>query len=68
MRIDNLDTDLYFKAKRVLDIFDGNTPVVFYLTDTDKKLIAPKNMWVSLNKVMIKELKYQLGEENVVIY
>lgn len=68
LRIDNLDTDLYFKAKRVLDIFDGNTPVVFYLTDTDKKLIAPKNMWVSPNKVMIKELKYQLGEENVVIY
>ncbi|MGN1130427.1 MAG: OB-fold nucleic acid binding domain-containing protein, partial [Ruminococcus sp.] len=67
LRIDNLDTDKYMKAKRVLEIFDGNTPVVFYLTDTDKKLLAPKNMWVSLNKVMIKELKYQLGEENVVI-
>ena len=67
LRIDNLDTDLYQKAVRVIDIFDGNTPVVFYLTETGKRLIAPRNMWVSLNDVMIKELKFQLGDENVVV-
>ena len=29
--------------------------------------MAPANMWVSLNDVMIRELKYQLGEKNVVV-
>jgi DNA polymerase-3 subunit alpha len=66
LRIDDLDTDLYNRAKRVLDIFEGTTPVIFYLTKTKRKLKAPSSMWVSLNDVMIKELKYQLGEENVV--
>lgn len=68
IRIDNLDTELYKKAFRVIDIFEGRTPVVFYLTETNKKLIAPEKMWVALNDVMIKELKYQLGDENVVVY
>ena len=67
IRIDNLDSELYKKAFRVIDIFGGRTPVIFYLTDTKKKLIAPETMWVSLNDVMIKELKYQLGDENVVV-
>lgn len=66
LRIDDLNTDIYNRAKRVLDIFEGNTQVIFYLTNSGKKVKAPSSMWVSLNDVMIKELKYQLGDENVV--
>lgn len=66
LRIDDLYTDKYDRAKRVLDIFEGSTPVIFYLTDSKRKVKAPTSMWVSLNEVMIKELKHQLGEENVV--
>ena len=66
IRIDDLNTDKYNRAKRVLDIFDGRTPVIFYLTDTHRKVRAPSSMWVDINPVMIKELKYQLGDENVV--
>lgn len=66
LRIDDLYTDKYDRAKRVLDIFEGSTPVIFYLTDSKRKVKAPTSMWVSLNDVMIKELKHQLGEENVV--
>lgn len=66
LRIDDLNTDKYNRAKRVLDIFDGRTPVIFYLTDTKRKVKAPSSMWVDINPVMIKELKYQLGDENVV--
>ena len=65
IRIDDLNTELYFKAKRVLDIFEGPTPVIFYLTNSNRKVKAPSSMWVSLNDVMIKELKFQLGEKNV---
>lgn len=67
IRIDNLESELYKKAFRIIDIFEGRTPVIFYLTDTNKKLIAPEKMWVSLNDVMVKELKHQLGDENVVV-
>lgn len=65
LRIDDLNTELYNKAKRVLDIFEGPTPVIFYLTDSGRKVKAPSSMWVSLNDVMIKELKFQLGDKNV---
>lgn len=66
LRIDDLNTELYNKAKRVLDIFEGSTPVIFYLTDSGRKVKAPSSMWVTLNDVMIKELKFQLGDKNVV--
>ena len=67
LRIDDLNTDMFRRAKRVLDIFEGNTPVVFYLTDANRKVKAPRGMWTQLNDVMIGELKYQLGEENVAV-
>ena len=66
LRIDDLNTELYYKAKRVLDIFEGPTPVIFYLTSSGRKVKAPSSMWVTLNDVMIKELKFQLGNTNVV--
>lgn len=66
LRIDDLDTELYTRAKRVIDIFEGTTPVIFYLTKPNRKVKAPSSMWVSLNDVMLKELKFQLGESNVV--
>lgn len=65
LRIDDLNTNLYYRAKQVLDIFDGTTPVIFYLTKSNRKVKAPSSMWVSLNDVMIKELKYRLGDNNV---
>ena len=67
LRIDDLNTPLYEKARRVLDIFDGRTPVIFYLTQANRKVKAPSNMWVSLNDVMLRELRHQLGEHNVAV-
>ncbi len=66
IRIDDLNTPMYNRVKRVLDIFEGPTPVIFYLTDSGRKVKSPSAMWVSLNDVMIKELKHQIGDENVV--
>lgn len=66
IKIDDLNTEKYYKAKRVLDIFDGQTPVIFYLEESKRQVKAPASMWVSLNEVMLKELRYQLGDKNVV--
>lgn len=67
LRIDDFNTDMFRRAMRILYIFEGNTPVIFYLTNSKRKVKAPSNMWVSLNDVMIKELKHQIGDENVVV-
>ncbi len=67
LRIDDLNTPLYEKARRVLDIFDGPTPVIFYLTDSKRKVKAPSGLWVSLNDVMLRELRFQLGDSNVAV-
>lgn len=67
LRIDDLNTPLYEKARRVLDIFEGSTPVIFYLTQSNRKVKAPSNMWVSLNEVMVRELRHQLGDKNVAV-
>ena len=53
--------------KNLLEIFDGNTQVVFRLTDTGKKVSAPRSLWVMLNEPLVRELKYILGDENVFV-
>ncbi len=67
LKIDDLHTDMYRRAKRVLDIFEGRTPVIFYLTSSNRAVKAPSSMWTDLNDVMIGELKYQLGDKNVAV-
>lgn len=67
LRIDNLESNTFKKVRNVLEIFGGNTQVIFYLTDTKKKMRAPRGLWVALNEPLIKELKYKLGDENVVV-
>jgi len=55
------------RAKNLLEIFEGNTPVYVMFADTGKLTIAPKNLWVDVNNVLIRELIAVLGEENVKI-
>ena len=65
LKVDTKDGVLFNKARRLIEIFDGTTPVFFYLEQDKKVLRAPSNLWVSLNDVLISELKNQLGEDNV---
>ncbi|MBQ7133745.1 MAG: DNA polymerase III subunit alpha [Ruminococcus sp.] len=67
LRLPKLECEKYNKLKNLLDLFKGDTQVVLYLTDTNKKLLAPQSLWVKLNDTLIKELIYQLGEDNVVL-
>jgi len=50
----------------MLKYFGGNTPVCFYDED-NKKTVAEREYWVSLNDCLLSELKRRLGEENVKI-
>lgn len=65
LKVPSLECREYFKAKNILEIFGGNTRVIFYLSETKSQVLAPRSMWTSVNPTMLAELKYQLGEDNV---
>ncbi len=55
------------RAKQLMAIFDGITPVYVYV-ESDKKLMkAPRAMWVDVNDVLLRELRRVLGENNVAV-
>ncbi len=62
LKVDTKDGVLFNKARRLIEIFDGDTPVYFYLAEDKKVLKAPRHMWVSLNDVLLSELTNQLGD------
>ncbi len=65
LKVDTKDGELFKKACNLIGIFDGTTPVYFYLEQDQKVLRAPTNLWVDLNDVLISELENQLGKGNV---
>ena len=67
LRVPDLECEKYKKAKNLLEIFHGNTRVIFYLTDSKKQVLAPSSLWAKLNNTLLDELCYQLGDENVVL-
>lgn len=67
IKVDNRECDKYKRAKNLLEIFDGRTPVIFYFSESKKQMKAPQRLWVDLNDVLVNELKFQLGNDNVVV-
>lgn len=65
LKVDTRDGELFNKAKRLIEIFEGRTPVFFYLEQDKKVLRVPESLWVDLNDVLISELINQLGENSV---
>ncbi len=65
IKVPSMESREFETAKRLIDIFDGGTPVFFYIEMDKKVLRAPSDLWVDLNEVLLKELKNRLGEENI---
>ena len=55
----------YDKVVNLLEIFDGDIPVILYLEDTKQKLAAPRRLYTSGHPLFFKELERLLGAENV---
>lgn len=53
--------------KNLLSIFEGKTPVYLFFTDTKKYEFLGMEYLTDVNNPLINELKYKLGEENVVL-
>lgn len=67
LRVVDMQCEGYKKAKNMLELFPGNTKVVFYITSENKQLLAPKTLWVNINETMLSQLINYLGDENVVL-
>ena len=64
LRVPNLSSREYLKAKNIVDIFEGNVKVIFY--DTSTKQYISYSGCIELTEYICKELISLLGEENVV--
>ena len=67
LRVPNMACDAFRRAERVLAVFDGNTPLYIFCTDSKKLSLAARGRWVMLNEPMLGELRRILGAENVAI-
>ncbi len=65
LRVNSMQDESYIKARLIMDVFDGNTPVIIKETETGKAFVAPKHTWVMMNDTMLRELIKLLGGENV---
>ena len=67
IRVPGLHTPEYEKAENLASIFDGDFPLFVYFQDTRKYARAPRRLWVSVNDVLLGQLREVLGGQNVVL-
>lgn len=65
LRVDSMESEVYKKARLIMDVFDGDTPVIVKALDTGKALVLPKEQWVMINRPMLRDITLLLGEDNV---
>ena len=65
IRMGTYDDSVLKMAVRVLEGHKGETPVCFYISDTKKKMYAPKNCWIDENSSVIDDICAIFGDNNV---
>lgn len=65
LKVPSIDSERYIKARRIMDVFDGDTPVIIKPEDSNSALLSPSSGWVMMNDVMLRCLKELLGSDNV---
>lgn len=67
LRISSENKEKICSVKNLLSIFEGKMPVYLFFTNTKKYEFLGTDYLTDVNNPMIKELKYILGDENVVL-
>lgn len=65
IRLPSRSCPQYAKVVNLLEIFNGDMPVIFYLEDTKQKLAAPRRLYTSGHPLFFQELRRLVGEKNV---
>jgi DNA polymerase-3 subunit alpha len=66
LKVKSRTGESFNKVKKLLEIFSGNTMVIFYVEEEKKQYKAPKQLWVNVSDVLIDDLKRILGDSCVV--
>jgi DNA polymerase-3 subunit alpha len=67
IRVPSLESQKGKKVLNLLEIFDGNIPVILYLQDTGKKVAVPRRLYTNNHPLLHQELERLLGSENVAV-
>ena len=65
IRLPSRSSREYDKVVNLLEIFDGDIPVILYLCDVKQKLAVPRRLYTSGHPLFYQELDRLLGEGNV---
>ena len=65
LRVPSADSAEWKRARRILRVLEGDTPVYVRMRDSGKLMRAPRELWVTPHDVLIRELEKALGAENV---
>ncbi len=65
LRVGSMNSEEYKQCRRIMDVFDGEVPVIVKEVETGKALVSPKSSWVMMNDTMMRCLTEILGEDNV---
>ncbi len=66
LRFDTATSPQIECCRKLLAIFDGNTPLYYYFSDKKEYLRNPLKQGIDVNNVLLRELKKILGENNVI--
>ena len=67
LKVSGEDDPAYRKAMKYLAVFDGTTPLYLYFSNRKKLMAAPVSKRVSVNDILLRELKKVLGDGNVAL-
>ena len=67
IKVDGQNTPQFRQCCGVLARYSGMMPVYFYLQDKKQYVKAPQRLWIRESINALDELKYVVGESNVVI-
>ena len=65
LRLESESSPKMEELKKLLQFFSGETPVYVYFEDEKRLTVAPKNLWVSENSILLDKLHALLGADNV---
>lgn len=65
LRVSSVSCEEYIKCRKIMDVFDGDCPVIIKDNGTGKAFVTPRSEWVMMNKPMLNALTEILGGENV---
>ena len=67
LRVPSMNSEAFEDTKNLLQIFEGDFPVVMYFEDVKQKMLAPKSLWCLQNDLLFSELERILGKGSVVV-